>query len=170
MTGQQHATTGTLIALIGAGTRIYYNQPHAVAFGIGCTIGAIMPDIDSPKSLISSFIPFVSTIINRIFGHRKFFHSLSCLVLFDLLFFYIFSQNPFYIQFCIGFTLGYIIHLLQDTMTKGGAMWLFPFSMKKIALTNNKYNANFNWVINIFLIIIFTLLYFTFYFIRFFYN
>ena len=151
VTGQQHATTGTLIALSGAGAIAFYGHPFSFAFASGCIIGAIAPDIDSQKSIISSFLPLIPTLINRVFGHRKFLHSPACLLLIDILICSMLKGCSFKYMFIAGFSIGYIIHLLQDTLTKGGAMWLFPFSMKKTAWTKNKYNAAFNWIPSIFL-------------------
>ncbi len=44
-------------------------------------IGSVLPDIDNPESTMGHKFPMLSKIINKIFGHRLFIHSVFCLAL-----------------------------------------------------------------------------------------
>ena len=44
-------------------------------------IGSILPDIDNPQSTMGNKFPIISRILNKIFGHRFFVHSVLFLVL-----------------------------------------------------------------------------------------
>lgn len=74
-------------------------------------------------------------------GHRGFTHTLPGLVsVITILGFYasvlLLYLNIYEFQFLfvglIGFTFGYILHLLQDSLTKSGILWIHPFSEIKL--------------------------------------
>lgn len=79
-------------------------------------ISALLPDIDHPESLLGRKIKPISWLINKLLGHRTITHSLDfalglCLVV-------LLSSNFSYWAWM--FVLGYISHLLLDSLTRTG--------------------------------------------------
>jgi inner membrane protein len=102
MLGKTHALA---LALLLLWLRFDY---VAVAAGI---VGALLPDIDTEKSLLGRFIS-----VGR-FGHRTATHSLLALALSGL-----------GVWFPLGraFFLGYLSHLILDMLTPQGITLLYP--------------------------------------------
>lgn len=89
-------------------------------------IAAILPDADYPKSWIGYQLGSVSEDLNRIFGHRSFFHSLLALMLFGALLYpvlWIWLEEP---DDWLAAVIGYGSHLFADMMTLGGVQLLYP--------------------------------------------
>lgn len=79
-------------------------------------ISALLPDIDHPDSQLGRKIKPVSWLINRLLGHRTITHNLDfasglCIVV-------LLSSNFAYWAWM--FVLGYISHLLLDSLTRTG--------------------------------------------------
>lgn len=108
MKGKTHFYTGLVIMLIF----IYFSEFNfnSILFSFAFLIGCIFPDIDHNKSIIGRKIK----IIGWAFKHRGFFHSIFALILFSFL---IYIFNDFVAIF---FAMGYLIHLLEDMLTKSG--------------------------------------------------
>lgn len=96
---------------------------------IGSCVGGLIPDIDSPTSTIGKPLKFVSKLINKVFGHRTITHSGLWLI--PLLILCFKWKDPL----SIGYTLGFVSHLISDTMTSGGVAWLYPLEKKRLRLT-----------------------------------
>lgn len=135
MQGYQHLflgiTTGACMASI-------IPKEQAAVCVIACTIGSIFPDIDISTSKLGKRIKPASMIISHVFGHRGFIHTpLNGIILTILLCLVANEEFP-----CIpsAFCVGFFLHLLQDTFTKAGIMWLFPIKAK-IHFTNIKSNS-----------------------------
>ncbi len=93
----------------------------------GLTLGALLPDIDEPRSFVGKRIPFLPHVINKIFGHRGMTHSLiAILLMFGI---YLLCSNIFTLML----VLGYFLHVLEDTFSVSGIAWLLPFSDRKLA-------------------------------------
>jgi len=90
-------------------------------------VSSSFPDIDSDKSKIGRKLPLISKIINLIFGHRKFFHS----VFIPLILFLALYTIGFYISLAI--FIGYLTHLLGDSITNEGIMPFYPLSKFNIS-------------------------------------
>ncbi len=119
-----HLAFGFLIGLISLK---FLNISNPFVFLILITIFSSLPDIDHPKSKIGRKFPFLSWPINLIFKHRGFFHSIFPSF---ILFFVFHYFNLDIIAFPIA--LGYIAHLLGDSLTKEGINFLHPFSTFRI--------------------------------------
>lgn len=96
-------------------------------FMIIVLLGTILPDIDHPKSLIGRKAGFLSKILNFIFGHRKWIHSIFTLIILS-----------FIINKALGvwwkpFFLGYFSHLLIDGFTIEGINFIYPFKQLKLS-------------------------------------
>jgi len=79
-------------------------------------ISALLPDIDQPESLLGRKVKPISWLINRLFGHRTITHSLDFAV--GLCIVVLLSSN--FACWAWMFVLGYISHLLLDSLTLSG--------------------------------------------------
>ena len=104
----------TLSGLVG----FYPNAMNIAVMLIVFMIGAISPDIDSRRSLIGRYVPFVEDIL----GHRTITHTLW--VVGVLIAINIFFPGPF----IFAFTAGYILHLIEDGWSKQGIIWFYPLT------------------------------------------
>ncbi|MFB9859514.1 metal-dependent hydrolase [Salinicoccus siamensis] len=118
MTGKTHLIGGIAASL-------------AVSYGIGESpfiittagiVGALLPDICHSGSRIGRQFPFLSKLINLLFGHRTVTHSLLFLVLISLITDQIFSDDL--IKY--GLLAGMISHYLLDMATHNGIRLFFP--------------------------------------------
>lgn len=146
MKGSQHLFLGTVAGI--AGSEIYAGTDAGIPFCLACMAGSLFPDIDLQTSKAGNIIWPISGLLNKTFGHRGFIHtplngaimSLAVYALTNLVFL------GFGIQIATGFALGFFLHLLQDTVTRGGIMWLWPLKIK-IHLTNIRSNDIWCWPI-----------------------
>ena len=130
MTGKQHLSLGTYIGISG-GILLGAGVANGIGFSIGSMLGSLIPDIDSPSSMLSKRVPFIPKIINKLFGHRGITHAP---LLYLLLGFALYVKKPdgllFY--FLLGLLIGCAAHLVQDMLTKGGIPLFYPFHREKI--------------------------------------
>lgn len=85
-------------------------------------LGSLIPDIDHAKSVVGKVIP-VAGIFNM--QHRGWTHSLLGLIIFIAIIAIINTS------LIMGFALGYVLHLLVDTLTPMGIAWFYPLSKNK---------------------------------------
>jgi len=103
-------------------------------------VGGIAPDIDQPTAPFWRNLP-VGGVFGRVFktvvgGHRFISHSLLGIVLFGFGFHYLLevlrpsfphlNMNIIWWSFMVGF----VSHLLMDTITREGVPWLLPIPVK----------------------------------------
>jgi len=86
--------------------------------------GSLLPDIDSPSSLIGRWFILINYSedwkVNR-WKHRRFPHSLLGMITFSL---------PIAIyswKYCFIFMASYLFHLFCDSTTKEGIKFLYPY-------------------------------------------
>ncbi|MBN2142838.1 metal-dependent hydrolase [Candidatus Woesearchaeota archaeon] len=84
-------------------------------------ISSLLPDIDCATSLFGRHAP----AIERLFGHRKFFHSLLFVVMAAILVAALF-QNPI---FAFAALIGAGSHLLLDSLTPAGLYIFWPSNL-----------------------------------------
>lgn len=139
MNWKLHLTLGAASGIAG-GICLLANPLGAVEYTVTCAISSLICDLDTPTSKIGRMSPTISKICNKMFGHRGFLHTPCFLALCWLCYFNInkgiYIDNTFWIMF--GFSIGFLCHILQDILTKGGIMLLYPFCKKKFHLTNFK--------------------------------
>jgi len=92
--------------------------------GLVCVIASLIPDIDTPKSKIGNKVKVLSWILNKVFGHRKLFHSLFFVGILSGII-WIFSFDV-----AFGFFMGYFSHLLIDGLNREGIRLFWPFKFK----------------------------------------
>jgi len=114
-----HLVFGFLLSLLSMN---FINVENILMFFSGVLIGSIIVDIDSFKSFIGRKSLGISFLVQLITGHRGIFHSLLFAVLFSGL------LLLFNATFAIGFFIGYISHLMIDTLNIQGIRWFYPFS------------------------------------------
>ena len=103
----------------------YFSPASQLLFISLVLIGAILPDIDHPKSKIGRNFKIVSLF----FEHRGFFHSLLVLPVIAFLLLY-FTKTSYY---SLPLIIGYLSHLVTDAVTKEGIMPFHPLSRARIS-------------------------------------
>ena len=159
MTGKSHVQLGIYIGITGA-VFLYKEVDPRIGFAIGSIIGSAFPDIDSPKSMISKHIPILPKILNKIFGHRAYLHSLMHMFILTVLL-RLPSQaeyvGEYFKALSNGFAIGFLSHLLQDSLTKDRIKPFYPFSKMKIGLGLFKSGSRVEPIFNTVLGILWTL-------------
>lgn len=113
-------------------------------------IAALLPDIDTSKSLLGRKTPFW-----LLFAHRKLTHSL---IFFFLLYVIVFLLAGSQTAYIMAFTAGFFSHLVLDALTKRG---IYPFYPLPLAVAGPlKTGGVEEWVLRIVLILLFGLLIF----------
>jgi inner membrane protein len=102
-------------------------------------VGALLPDIDEASNRLWDLLPggdgTGKVLRNFFLHHRTITHSLLGLFLISKFFSWVLPKifNPVYVNPQIVFysiMIGYISHLLADTITKEGVPYLFPLPWK----------------------------------------
>ncbi|QUW21991.1 metal-dependent hydrolase [Sporosarcina sp. Marseille-Q4063] len=121
MTGKTHILGGIAASL--AYTQ-FTNHDPLIMVGAGI-VGALLPDICHRGSKIGRKLPILSKMINVLFGHRTFTHSLLFLVIITWL------LNSFIPSEAVkaGVLAGMVSHYVLDMATKNGIKLFFPLSM-----------------------------------------
>ena len=121
MTGKTHIVGGIAASLAYAQ---FTNHDPIIMLGAGI-IGALIPDICHSGSKIGRKFKLLSKLINMLFGHRTFTHSLLFLVIIAML------LNSFIPNEAVkaGFLAGMVSHYVLDMATKNGIKLFFPISM-----------------------------------------
>ncbi len=100
----------------------HYETPSVLA----AAICSVLPDADYPKSWLGHQLGSISEDLNRLFGHRCFFHSILALALVTVIpgsLLWWFAQSP---APMIAVFIGYGSHLFADMMTLGGVQLFWP--------------------------------------------
>ncbi|KXH81925.1 metal-dependent hydrolase [Sporosarcina sp. HYO08] len=118
MRGKTHIVGGIAASLAFA--HFYHYDPIST-LGAGVA-GALLPDICHSGSTIGRKLPLLSKLVNKLFGHRTFTHSLLFLVTVAfLLNMYVPNES-----LRGGFLVGMASHYLLDMATKNGIQLLYP--------------------------------------------
>ncbi|SFL73929.1 metal-dependent hydrolase [Salibacterium qingdaonense] len=128
-----NAGTHTIGAL-AAGTAVYWAGsfslagPEAAVYTAAVLIGGLLPDICQPFSWIGRRTRPVSTMIQKLFGHRSITHS----ILFMVFLYFCSGLIPYDWGMAVqyGLTIGAVSHLLLDMMTPQGIHLLYPVKQK----------------------------------------
>lgn len=121
MTGKTHMLGGMAAGLAFAS--VTGAQP-LLMLGTG-VVGAMLPDICHSGSMIGRKLKPLSKIINALFGHRTFTHSLLFLVIIGTLL----DRWPDHAAITAGIVVGMASHLLLDMATKNGIKLFFPVNV-----------------------------------------
>ncbi|WP_313894595.1 metal-dependent hydrolase [Psychrobacillus sp.] len=121
MTGKTHIIGGIATSLAFAQIS---NYDPVLLVGAG-VVGALIPDICHGGSKIGRTFPLISKVVQVLFGHRTFTHSLLFLFLIGALLNMI-SINE---SIVAGMLVGIASHLILDMATKNGIKLLFPIKI-----------------------------------------
>ena len=117
-------------------------------------IGAVLPDIDHPRSVIGKLFPYISIPIERKYGHRTITHSLIgwliftalfvVLILLGVLIFGLVSGFGFRISYLVprwiaAFSISYLSHLILDMFNKRGSQLFWPDLGRDVIPKNPKF-------------------------------
>ncbi|GEN89139.1 metal-dependent hydrolase [Oceanobacillus sp. FSL W8-0428] len=119
MTGKTHIMAGITVTTAIVAITDAYQPEWFIAAGAA---GGLLPDICHSGSKIGRRFPAISKIINTIFGHRTFTHSLLFLALVALILSEVVSNT----SITVGLLIGMATHLLLDASTKQGIKLLYP--------------------------------------------
>ena len=114
--------------LAGLASLKFVNSGNIYIFFACVLLGALLPDIDTPRSKVGSNFGIISKLIKAVFGHRGVVHTIWGMIVICGLFWLFISRN-----YGIALTIGFFSHLLIDSMTKKGINFLHPFSKAKIS-------------------------------------
>lgn len=122
MTGRTHLTLGIASGLLIA-AHFHTDTVLTVAAG---ALGALLPDIDHPQSIISGWIPGSGIVGLLGVRHRGFTHSLVFILLI-LAGWFAASQRVFIPYVIVGaFCAGILTHFAGDMLTPQGIPLLYP--------------------------------------------
>lgn len=119
MTGKTHIIGGVAASLAFAQIT---NYEPVILLGAG-VVGALIPDICHGSSKIGRTLPLLSKLINGLFGHRTFTHSLLFLLLSAVLLHNFMPMEAI----SAGLLVGMASHIVLDMATKRGVKLFFPF-------------------------------------------
>ena len=102
-----------------------FDIQNKIVFVVILLIASALPDIDSYKSKIGKKIKPLSFLINIFLGHRGIFHSPFLLILISIII------SIINIEIAAAFFIGYLSHLILDSLTLKGIMLFYPFSKKR---------------------------------------
>jgi len=111
-------------------------------------IGAIIPDIDHPRSTIGRLFSFISVPLERKYGHRTITHSLVGCVVSTLAFSFItlfftfvfgFSASELAPRWIAAFSISYLSHLILDMFNPRGSQMFWPDTSRDVIPKNPKY-------------------------------
>lgn len=99
------------------------NLPPADPAMVGmAALGALLPDIDHPGSLVGRRLKVISAPLVLVIGHRGITHSLiATAALAAILYFYGLGI------IIAPLLIGYASHLMADSLTPSGVPWLWPW-------------------------------------------
>jgi len=103
-----------------------------------CALCALLPDIDTPNSMLGKIFYPVSKFLNRKVGHRTLTHSLLflCLVFVSfklLIYFQLISNSDLLMIGCFAV----LSHLILDMFTVTGVQFFFPFIRNSCVIPAN---------------------------------
>lgn len=125
MNGGTHMLIGLTT---GAAVAAYFHVPPflpVVTLLAVSVLGSVLPDIDHPASFISRRVGLLGWPF-RLFSHRGFTHSILATLILAFALTYIEAPAPL----GMALLLGYLSHLLADSMTRAGIRLLWPWRIR----------------------------------------
>jgi membrane-bound metal-dependent hydrolase YbcI (DUF457 family) len=101
-------------------------------------LGALLPDIDSPKSTLGRLFPFVSVPLEQRWGHRTLTHGLGMVIGLAVV------LSPVYALYqtlYCALLIGYLSHLFADCITKSGVPLFYPSPSVYVLPGNARYRV-----------------------------
>ena len=134
MQGKYHFGLGVAVG-VSMGVLTANNQPMpAICTSIACMIGSILPDIDTKTSKAAQISKTTSFVLRIFFGHRGVMHTPFILFVLNLPLVLLVYKFGLPWQTILGFNVGFLLHLLQDSFTKRGIRWGYPFTARYFSI------------------------------------
>lgn len=113
----------------GVGNFTYVQLLAGFIFLICVSFGSLLPDIDNKNSLINKLLPIN---LSKYFVHHGICHSLIGWLIFCLISLIILFPIICYVKLIgtmiyLGLIIGYFLHLLEDSFSRSGIIWMYPF-------------------------------------------
>jgi len=89
-------------------------------------ISCLIPDLDTPQSIIGRLFPIPSDWINKEFGHRSITHSLLIQIFIWLILSVLVKLNLISLNTAIAIASGWFSHSCADMITKTGIFFFWP--------------------------------------------
>ena len=134
MLGKEHLRFGIITGMglaAALAPELDLTPSGMLTFGVLSAVGSILPDIDTPKSMMGKTFSHTSGILDALVGHRTFTHDI---VLMNLIGIVLIFVNPIF----IGLVFGYMGHLFLDALTVKGLPCAYPINKKNIHLLPKK--------------------------------
>ncbi len=133
MTAPTHVTFGALCYFVTAAVAQWPPSTAAVATA---ALGSLLPDIDLPTSAVGRPLFPLAKALNEQIGHRTLTHSVLGILLLLLI-----LSPVFFVDSLILWALliGYVSHLLIDTVNKAGIELLYPSRVRAWFLSDERY-------------------------------
>ena len=146
MTAKSHINTTLAIGILPLylyGDNIVYMFDYVAIYIIGLVIGSLLPDVEESNSLVGRQFPILSDWLNKKIGHRTYTHNiLFYLVIFVFAYYQSLTSSQFIYIFLIGFSLGSILHSLEDCLTNGGVSGAMRPLLNNFVILKEKYRFN----------------------------
>ncbi len=134
MRGPTHALAGLCTAGLFIVLPIPHQYPLLVLSGVA-GISALVPDLDGSESMIENIrilgvrpLKFVGFVVDKLFKHRGFLHSLMAVGFLAFILLGFFPALPK--ELVITILFGYVSHLVADGVTPLGVPWLYPLDWR----------------------------------------
>lgn len=126
MTYRTHVIGGIALATLMSSVVEPQMGSEVILYYGMAVVGSILPDIDHPKSWLSQKIPVLHYPF-RVFGHRGATHSLLAVAMILIIMGAIFGGSGI----TMGIVIGYMSHILLDTLNPRGVPLLYPLTKEK---------------------------------------
>ncbi len=148
MTAKSHTTTTLAIGILPIyfyGYEILYIFDYLAIYLIGLVVGSLLPDIEESHSYIGRKAVWLSSRLNKAIGHRKITHRITVYIpIFFISYYMSLNSNSYVYIFLIGFSLGSILHSLEDCLTDGGVSEAMKPFIKNFVLLKREWRFNTN--------------------------
>ncbi len=126
MMARTHLAFGALAAALLAP---YLSYGNVWRFVVLVLFGSLLPDIDHPQSKYGRLIKPISYPLAFFFGHRGFWHSIYI----PALMLFIGYWQIDYWPIAVAVSVGYMAHLISDSLTVQGIKFLHPIEHPRVA-------------------------------------
>lgn len=133
MTAPTHVTFGALCYFVTAAALQWPQSTAAVATA---ALGSLLPDVDLPTSAVGRPLFPIAKALNEQIGHRTLTHSFVGIFLLLLILSPLFFLGSLILWALV---IGYVSHLLIDTVNKAGIELLYPSRLRAWFLNDERY-------------------------------
>ena len=140
--------THIIFALVTVFPLYHYTKLPLVSYLFMATWASLLPDIDHPKSHLGKSV--LSKIIRITATHRGWTHSLFGMIVFCSLFTLILHLIKLDLSYAVPFALGYLSHLISDSLNPTGVRWFWPSKRKvgiRLITTGSKREILFRYLL-----------------------